>query len=103
MKFTVVFTLLSKALLKNTIYVICCLGFIWSATAYPAQEPVKVRNGESMQSVEAKLGSPEKRKAAVGEPAIIRWEYKDQTVYFEEEQAIHSVKGVQATTVKNPK
>ncbi len=38
--------------------------------------------GESMQSVEDRLGSPQASET-IGKPAITSWVYQDMTVYFE--------------------
>ena len=48
--------------------------------------------GTSMTTVEARLGAPEKRFAAVGDPPITRWVYPLFTVYFEHDRVLHSVK-----------
>ena len=48
--------------------------------------------GMSMDSVEARFGTPINRMAAVGEPPITRWEYADFTVYFEYRFVIHAVR-----------
>ena len=48
--------------------------------------------GTSMATVRARLGAPEKRMAAVGDPPITRWVYPRFTVYFEHDRVLHSVK-----------
>ncbi len=48
------------------------------------------QRGESMTSVRARLGAPLEKLSAVGIPPIVRWVYKDFTVYFEYEHVIHS-------------
>jgi hypothetical protein len=47
--------------------------------------------GTTQTQVEAKYGSPAKKKAAVGDPPISSWEYPDFTVYFEYDRVIHAV------------
>ena len=47
--------------------------------------------GMTQASVESKYGSPVAVRAAVGEPPISRWEYKDFVVFFEYDRVIHSV------------
>lgn len=47
--------------------------------------------GMTQTSVESKYGSPVSVKAAVGDPPITRWEYKDFVVFFEYDRVIHSV------------
>ncbi|MFK8052695.1 MAG: hypothetical protein AB8F65_06950 [Woeseiaceae bacterium] len=49
------------------------------------------QRGMSMQRVESKWGQPTRRKAAVGQPPITRWEYDGFVVYFEFDKVIHSV------------
>lgn len=48
--------------------------------------------GLTMQQVEARFGSPVRRRAPVGDPPITRWEYADFIVYFEFKRVIHTVK-----------
>jgi len=47
--------------------------------------------GETTTSVEAKFGAPTAKQAAVGEPPISRWEYKEFVVFFEYDRVIHAV------------
>lgn len=47
--------------------------------------------GMSMNQVEQTYGTPETRRAAVGDPPITRWEYNEFIVYFEYKHVIHSV------------
>jgi len=47
--------------------------------------------GMTQASVESKFGTPESRQAAVGDPPISRWEYKDFVVFFEYDRVIHAV------------
>lgn len=49
------------------------------------------QRGMSMQRVESKWGQPVRRRAAVGQPPITRWEYEGFVVYFEFDKVIHSV------------
>jgi hypothetical protein len=45
-----------------------------------------------MDTVRARLGSPERRVGPVGEPPITRWVYERFTVFFEHDRVLHSVK-----------
>ena len=47
--------------------------------------------GLSMTLVEKKFGEPEQKIAAIGQPPITRWIYKDFAVFFENNLVIHSV------------
>lgn len=47
--------------------------------------------GLDMEQVKAQFGSPLKENPAIGKPAIIRWDYGDYSVYFENQFVIHSV------------
>ena len=47
--------------------------------------------GMTAQSVESRFGAPVAKEAAVGEPPISRWEYKDFVVFFEYDRVIHAV------------
>jgi hypothetical protein len=47
--------------------------------------------GMTMQKVEAKFGAPAERHAAVGTPAITRWDYQSFSVFFENDRVIHAV------------
>ena len=49
------------------------------------------QRGEVADSVLARLGEPIKKHPPVGDPPIIRWVYKDFTVYFEGTYVIHTV------------
>lgn len=49
------------------------------------------RKGMSQDAVRSQFGAPEKQLPAVGNPPISRWVYKDFTVYFEGNLALHSV------------
>lgn len=47
--------------------------------------------GEAMSRVEARLGAPIEKHAAVGQPPITRWDYPGFSVYFEYDHVIHAV------------
>ncbi len=47
--------------------------------------------GESMRSVEQRLGSPITKRGPVGDPPITTWTYPEFTVYFEHSHVLHSV------------
>ncbi len=48
--------------------------------------------GTRMTAVEAALGAPSERHAAVGNPPITRWDYPDFVVFFENDRVIHAVR-----------
>lgn len=48
--------------------------------------------GATKDQVRQRLGQPQRRIAAVGDPPISRWVYKEFTVYFEYDRVLHSVK-----------
>jgi hypothetical protein len=45
----------------------------------------------TMETVQNRFGQALETYAAVGEPPITKWVYKDFTVYFESEFVIHAV------------
>jgi len=49
------------------------------------------RNGLTMDQVRQQYGEPATTIAAVGEPPISRWEYTGFSVFFENDQVLHSV------------
>jgi hypothetical protein len=51
----------------------------------------KPSRGMTQSGVETKFGSPNAKKAAVGDPPISRWEYGDFVVFFEYDKVIHAV------------
>ena len=70
-------------------------GFIGTAYAdtydmAPAENAAPTR-GMKQEVVEAKFGIPQSRDAAIGDPPISRWEYKDFVVFFEYDRVIHAV------------
>jgi hypothetical protein len=56
------------------------------------QDPMRPTRGMTAASVESRFGAPEAKVAAVGDPPISRWEYKDFIVYFEYDRVIHAVR-----------
>lgn len=48
-------------------------------------------NGMTQESVESRFGSPQQRRAAVGEPPISSWVYDDYVVYFEHDRVLRTV------------
>ena len=60
---------------------------------------IEPQRGEVMASVESRLGPPIEKFSAVGTPPIVRWVYKDFTVYFESNYVIHSTNN----SIKPPK
>ena len=63
-----------------------------------AESVVKPQRGLSTTQVERKFGSPESKYGPVGQPAIYYWEYKDFTVYFENDYVIHAVSKLKSKT-----
>lgn len=47
--------------------------------------------GMTQSSVQSRFGSPVSVRAAVGQPPITRWEYKDFIVFFEYDRVVHAV------------
>jgi hypothetical protein len=47
--------------------------------------------GSTMQAVESHFGAPTNKHAAVGKPAITRWDYPAFSVFFENDRVIHAV------------
>lgn len=56
------------------------------------QLPTMPPRGTTKAEVRQRLGEPERRVTAVGDPPISRWIYADFTVYFEYDRVLHSVK-----------
>ncbi|MBS3743520.1 MAG: hypothetical protein KGY48_04105 [Wenzhouxiangellaceae bacterium] len=48
-------------------------------------------NGLTKSEVEQRYGTPNTRRAPVGEPPIARWVYDEYSVYFEHDLVIESV------------
>ena len=61
------------------------------AVALTAQHLKPMLTGKTMSQIESMYGSPEHKLPAVGQPPITRWQYANQTVYFEMDRVIHSV------------
>ena len=57
----------------------------------PGSDSARPSRGMTAVSVESKFGPPAAKEAAVGEPPISRWEYKDFVVFFEYDRVIHAV------------
>jgi hypothetical protein len=56
-----------------------------------AGDTVQPTRGMTQARVEATYGRPDAKVAAVGDPPITRWEYRDFVVFFEFDRVIHSV------------
>jgi hypothetical protein len=67
------------------------LEAIEQAPANSSEGLVRPRPGQTMDTVRARFGEPEKELPWVGEPPITRWVYADFTVYFENEYVINTV------------
>ena len=57
----------------------------------PGANTSRPTRGETTASVESRYGAPTAKLAAVGEPPISRWEYKEFVVFFEYDRVIHAV------------
>jgi hypothetical protein len=57
----------------------------------PDSDPARPTRGMTAASVESEYGAPIAKEAAVGDPPISRWEYKDFVVFFEYDRVIHAV------------
>jgi len=57
----------------------------------PAASSGRPTRGMTAASVEQRFGIPEARRAAVGDPPISRWDYKEFVVFFEYDRVIHAV------------
>ena len=56
-----------------------------------ANDGSRPSRGMTAASVESKYGAPVAKHAAVGDPPISRWEYRDFVVFFEYDRVIHAV------------
>jgi hypothetical protein len=57
----------------------------------PDANAARPSRGMTAASVESRFGAPQAKKAAVGDPPISSWEYKDFVVFFEYDRVIHAV------------
>ena len=57
----------------------------------PDSNVARPASGMTAANVEAEFGAPDAKVAAVGDPPISRWEYKDFVVFFEFDRVIHAV------------
>lgn len=64
-------------------------------------EPMPIR-GVSSTAVIERFGQPTQRHAPVGEPPIRRWDYPQFSVYFEQDNVVHSVRRHQARNSTRP-
>jgi len=64
----------------------------------PDSDSARPSRGMTATSVESRFGAPQAKDAAVGEPPISRWEYKDFVVFFEYDRVIHAVTRRSATS-----
>jgi len=87
---------------RNTFKSIAVIAFLVTAGTVAADvlliEEVRERmqrdlphNGLTTSEVEQRYGSPNERRAPVGDPPISRWLYDDYSVYFEYDLVIESV------------
>ena len=88
------------AMLRKLTILALVFGFVGTAGAdtlqmdgtTPNASSARPSRGMTQAGVESRYGSPVARVAAVGDPPISRWEYKDFIVFFEYDRVIHSVK-----------
>ena len=57
----------------------------------PVADGSRPMRGQTAESVESRFGTPDAKVAAIGDPPISRWEYKDFVVFFEYDRVIHAV------------
>ncbi len=57
----------------------------------PVADADRPARGMTAVNVESRYGAPESKQAAVGDPPISRWEYKNFIVFFEYNYVIHAV------------
>jgi hypothetical protein len=60
-------------------------------TGNPATAGDRPNRGSSMSTVESRFGAPSNRHAAIGSPPISRWDYRQFSVYFENDRVLHTV------------
>jgi len=72
-------------------------GVVWADTVkipvgqQMASEEDTPRMGMKKEEVERQYGTPQGRKAPVGDPPISRWDYPEYSVYFEGNTVLHTV------------
>ncbi len=97
---------------QKPLFFLCCLLAIPAAgisetLIIDAVKLEKMKNipqpqrGESMAAVKQEFGDPLQIHAAVGNPPITRWDYKQFAVYFEYDHVITTVINFKATTSAN--
>ena len=57
----------------------------------PDSSAARPASGMTAANVESTFGAPDAKVAAVGDPPISRWVYKDFVVFFEYDRVIHAV------------
>jgi hypothetical protein len=60
-------------------------------TGTPGGAAERPNRGNTMATVQSRFGEPTNRHAAVGNPAITRWDYPQFAVYFENDRVLHAV------------
>lgn len=89
-------------MIRNIFKSIAVIGFLVTTGTVAADvlliEEVRERmqrdlpaNGLTKTEVEQRYGTPNTRRAPVGEPPIARWVYDEYSVYFEHDLVIESV------------
>ncbi|SEO52907.1 hypothetical protein [Aquisalimonas asiatica] len=51
----------------------------------------QLQRGLTKEQVESRLGAPDARRDAVGDPPITRWDYDGFSVYFEYDRVLRAV------------
>lgn len=90
--------------MRNTLYVISAMLVLAAPAAIHADTLIveglqqarasadaRPSRGMTMDKVSSTWGQPVKKRSAIGDPPITRWEYDDFVVYFEYSRVIHSV------------
>jgi hypothetical protein len=62
-----------------------------SADSSAYEQSGRPTRGMTQARVESTFGAPQQTDAAVGDPPISKWHYKDFIVYFEYDRVIHAV------------
>lgn len=62
-----------------------------TASSSAFEQEGRPSRGMTQASVESTFGAPQQTDAAVGDPPISKWHYKDFVVYFEYDRVIHAV------------
>lgn len=87
--------------MRTTLGRLAGTAFLFFAIIQPSFAQEMPQRGASQAAVEQRFGTPLKKHAPVGTPAITRWDYQDYSVYFEGNTALHAVSHEQAVVRRN--